>query len=140
DLGNDVTARLFQSNSDLQLWWQNGPTSIRLESGGAPGTTMLTREQVISVAASLRPVGTAEGQAATPAVTAGATVSKAEQAVTIARGVLASLGGNDQATVSRVSLAALSDETALGMPQPKGVRLSPLVWVIAFKDGLLPAD
>ncbi len=133
-----VTAHLFQSDSDIQMWWQVGPTSIRLETGGAPGTTMLNKDQVMNVALSMMPVASADGQSsATASPETGIT---GNQAVTKARQVIANLGGNLETPASKVSLVPLSDEIALGIPQPNGIDPSRLVWVVEFKDGLTPQD
>ncbi len=131
-----VTARLYQSDSDIQMWWEVARTSIRLESGGAPGTAMLTKDQVMNVALSMMPVGTTvTSVVATPSDAFG--LSK-DQAVTKARGVVANLGGNTQAEATSVQLGPLSDQTALGMPQPNGLDPNAPVWVVTFNDALAP--
>ncbi len=139
DLSNEVKGKLYQSDTDLQLWWQHGPTSIRLESGGAPGTSMLTEGQLLAVASSMWPLGASGGQsAAVPAIPASAKIQTADQEVARARTVIGNLKGNSQATASKVTLATLSDQTNMGMPQPNGIDPNAPIWVVQFDDGLSP--
>ncbi len=140
-LPDGTQARLYQSPSDLQLWWEVGQTSIRLETGGAPGTTMITQGQLIAAAGSMQKVNSAGGQSvAVPAIPSDAKVQTSDQAVARAQDHLTALGGNGAAPPTNVTLSVVANETALGMPQPDGAQGSAPVWSVEFKDGMVPAN
>ena len=134
-----VSARIYQSDGDVQLWWQVGPTSIRLESGGSAGTTMLTENQLLDIALWMMPVSTSAN--ATPEIPPDAMIQTSDQAIAKVRAVISSLGGNLQTSASKVSLVPLSQEVALGIPEPiPPVDPSAPVWVVQFDDGLSPQE
>jgi len=157
NLGNGVTAHLYKrgplpmdvggiqphhtAESDIQLWWEEGQTSIRLETGGSPGTDMLTQDQMMAIAGSMRKVGSADGQSSSvPSIPGDAKVQTSDQAVARAQGLINSLGGNDAAVPTNVTLTVVSNQTALGMPQPEGADGAAPVWSVYFKDGMTPPN
>ncbi len=156
NLGNGVTGHLYKrgpvptdvgriqphhtAESDIQLWWEEGQTSIRLETGGSPGTDMLTQDQMMAIAISMRKVGSAAGQSGSvPSISGDAKVQTSDQAVARAQDLINSLGGNGAAVPANVTLTVVSNQTALGMPQPEGFDGAAPVWSVYFKDGMTPA-
>jgi hypothetical protein len=133
NLGNGVTASVYQSETNFQIWWEVGPTSIRLESGGPAGTTLLSKDLMLDIARSMVPVDHTTG--ATPSATG---VTK-DAAIAKARTLLGSLGGNTNAAPAIVQMTPLSVETAFGMPQPYAMDPRTPVWSINFPSGMSPA-
>ncbi|HEX3722405.1 MAG TPA: hypothetical protein VHV31_06420 [Nitrolancea sp.] len=135
DLGNGTTVSVYQSEADIQVWWEVGPTSIRLESDGSPGTTLLTKDQMLEIARTMVPVGKLPLRVSVPP---DGKVQTADEAIVQARTLLGSIGGNAAAPVSTVGLQALSEETTLGMPQPSGSDANAPVWSVTFPNGMPP--
>lgn len=130
DLGNGQTVSVYQGDRDIQIWWNVGPTSIRLESGGTAGTTLLSKEQMLDIARSMVPV-----EHSVPATPTANGISR-DDAVAHAKALLDTLGGHSDATLGGVQLTSLSTQTALGMPQPIGVDASVQVWSVSFPQGM----
>jgi hypothetical protein len=65
-------------------------------------------------------------------------VQTTDEATVEARALLGSIGGNASAPASTVGLQALSEETALGMPQPTGMDANAPVWSVTFPNGMPP--
>jgi hypothetical protein len=134
DLGNGVTVAVYQTESNIQVWWEVGPTSIRLESGGPAGTTLLSKDQMLDIARSMVPV--VHSTPATPAAS-GTGVTK-DAAIAKARALLGSLGGHADTGTGTVEMTPLAEQLALGMPQPSGIESIAPVWSVAFPQGMAP--
>jgi hypothetical protein len=132
DLGNGVTVSVYQSETNIQIWWNVGPTSIRLESGGPAGTTLLSKDMMLDIARSLVPV-----EQATPATPSASGVTE-DAAIAQARTLLGSLGGHADAETGTVEMTPLTAQIALGMPQPTGMDTDAAVWSVAFPHGRAP--
>jgi hypothetical protein len=134
DLGNGQTVSVYQSETNIQIWWNVGPTSIRLESGGPAGTTLLGKDVMLDIARSLVPV--VHATPATPSAS-GTGVTK-DAAIAKARTLLGSLGGHADSGTGTVEMTPLADQVALGMPQPTGVDTTAPVWSVNFPQGMAP--
>lgn len=134
DLENGTPARLYQSDTSVQIWWQQGPTSVRLESDAGAGMRLLSKDEMLAIATYMAPVARSSGEISVPS---DALVKTADAAVTRAKPLLSTLGGNPEATASNVRLVTLADEVALGMPRPNGVDPSAAVWEVEFADGMV---
>jgi hypothetical protein len=131
NLDNGQTVSVYQSDTNIQIWWNVGPTSIRLESGGPAGTTLLSKEQMLEIAQSMVPV-----EHATP-VSSESGMNQ-DAAVERARTLLATLGGHAQAGTGSVQLTTIAAQTALGMPQPTGLDTNASIWRVGFPQGMAP--
>jgi hypothetical protein len=111
--GSGVTASVYQSETNIQIWWEVGSTSIRLESGGPAGTTLLGKDVMLDIARSMRPVASSSGLVTLPS---NATIQTAGDATLKAKTLLA----------------------AIGMPQPTGVDSAAPIWSVTFPHGMEP--
>jgi hypothetical protein len=132
DLGNGQTVSVYQSDTDIQIWWEVGPTSIRLESGGPAGTTLLSKELMLDIARSMVPVDHATAVSSMSGMNQDAAIDRARQ-------LLGMLGGNANAGTGSVQLTTIAAQTALGMPQLAGMDAAISVWSITFPHGMSPA-
>ena len=131
DLGNGQTVSVYQGDRDIQVWWNVGPTSIRLESGGPAGTTLLGKDVMLDIARSMVPVVHATPVSSLSGMNQDAAIDRA-------RPLLGMLGGNENAETGSVQFTTISAQSALGMSQPTGMEPSAPVWSITFPHGMSP--
>ncbi|HET7037733.1 MAG TPA: zf-HC2 domain-containing protein [Thermomicrobiaceae bacterium] len=128
DLGHGVTGRYYEAvHGKLQLWWQEGPTSIRL------GTDALAKDDLLRIARSMAPLA-APPASPTPA----ATPTTRDLAVSLARKEIVNLGGNVNAAPTAVRLTTLAEPHDLGLATAPNADLSAPVWSVEFADALVP--
>ncbi|MDI3340950.1 MAG: hypothetical protein QJR03_10510 [Sphaerobacter sp.] len=138
DLGDGVTARVYEGSERSEVWWQWGPTTVRLVSGPVEvGGRVLTGEELVAIARSMAPVADADAPTSPPP---GAALPTGDAAVARAREWVSAINGNPEATVSEVRLTTVAEPVALGMPAPAGMDLSAPAWQIEFADALIPPE
>lgn len=127
DLGDGITARVHEGDRMNQVWWQRGPTTVRLESGPAEDDgRVLATDELLAIARSMEPVPALDPPAS---LSPDAALPTSDAAVARAREWLAHL---DEPLMGEVRLTSMAEPVALGMPEPAGYKPDAPVWYVVF--------
>ncbi|MBX5445856.1 hypothetical protein [Sphaerobacter sp.] len=138
DLGDGTIARVHEGDQMNQIWWQRGPTTVRLESGPVEdGGRVLTTDELLTIARSMAPVPVLEPPASP---SPDAALSTSDAAIARAREVVRDLGGNESAEAADVRLTSLAEPVALGMSAPDGLEQNAPVWHVELTNALMPPE
>lgn len=135
DLGDGTIARVHEGDQMNQVWWQRGPTTVRLESGPVEeGGRILTTDELLTIARSMAPVPALEPPASLPP---DAALPTSDAAVARAREVVLDLGGYESEAAANARLTVLAEPVALGMPAPDGLAPNAPIWHVEVTNALV---